>query len=285
MFSEEILTTTLIGHVSLYSLSLSFEQIGREVCNRCAKMHSIKIHSVINHIISIFYYIGFWHRGDVPTTKELKIKLFYCIYYALFTVAITIGAFTKKNRDESIFLAQIALGTTVLGVKMWLFVWKQKQVLELLDRICAFSIRDDDDFIYFNRKLNAFIHFVIALLVGSFATTIFQGTILPFLGNERTIVLKVWLPVDWENDEIAFWIAFVYVFTGNVLAVATVLFTIIIWYLMIHCSLRYRLLGTELTKLGDMKQEGKEKISDELKCAAYLRDLTTSIDDHLNLKE
>lgn len=247
-------------------------------------MHSIEIHPTINQIIAIFYRIGIWHRGDSLTIKEFRIKLFYSVCYSLFFVSLAVKAITKENwDDECVFVAQTTIIVLVLLAKIFLFIWKEKQIEELLNRICIFSVRDDDDFDFYNSKLKGFVRFTIVSFIIIFVVLFTEFMIFPFVGNEKTIFLKVAFPLDYENDEIAFWIVHIYVSCQGLLLWIGIAATIIILYLMMHCSIRFQLLGRELKKTGRIEMERKRKVSENEKHQIYMQDLTTSVDAHLDL--
>ncbi len=249
-------------------------------------MHHIKVHSVINLIIAIFYRIGFWHRGEAATASELSIKRFYCIYYFLFTIALVAGAVNNENNDETIFLVQIAIAIAVLLIKLWALIWKQKQILGLLNRTCVFVIRDEEAFTIYNGKLGEFMKFVIALISTASVVVFFETGVLPFLGSEKALFVKIGFPLDWENDEIAFWIANIFIFTELFLSMTSFLFSITIWYLMLNCSLRYEVLGCELRRIGQHGLEGKKlNVPEKEKHLAFAGDLEKSIDSHLQLRQ
>ena len=123
-------------------------------------MHSIQIPRVIALIISFFYLIGLWHRGEKPTVKDMRLKIFYCVYYALFTVSLVVGAIINKERDQSIFLVEVSIEVGIECVKLWVLIWKQNAILNLLNRVCVFSIRSDDDHNVFTDNVQPFMKFV-----------------------------------------------------------------------------------------------------------------------------
>lgn len=240
---------------------------------------------MVSQMISFLYRMGFWHRGDEPTTKELVFKYFYCIYHFLFVISLVVGAITSETRDDSIFLAEIAIIATVLTVRLWTLVWRQNKIIELLNRICIFSIRCEDDVAFVIEKLNRFIRFVMALLIYLTAADCSATGVLPFIGREKTLFFKIGFPLDWRNNEIAFWIANFYVFTGLILSMAACLHAITVWYLMMISSLRYVVLGNELKKLGQISQDIRKKDSMMRNNQLYLHDLNVSIDAYLHTRE
>ncbi|XP_037049672.1 odorant receptor 22a-like isoform X2 [Bradysia coprophila] len=246
-------------------------------------MHSIGIHQVIILLISLFYWMGIWHRNDIPTTRQIKIKLFYWIYYSLLICSLTVGAIKSKSMDEAIFIAQISIMTSILAVKFWILIWKQKQILELINRVCAISYRNDEDLSFFNNKMEKFIKFVVTFLSSAFIMCSCAIIIVPFVGSEKKLFVSIAFPLDYRNDAIAFWIAHIFIATQSYLSVLIVSTSVLIWYLMFHCSLRYEILGREIRNMGSDVVNGK--MPQKEKDKKFSQDLTASIEAHVHLKE
>lgn len=244
-------------------------------------MHSIRINKVINQMIDIFYRIGFWHRGEEATVKELRIKAFYCIYQFLFTISLAIGSITTEKSDESVFLAGTSVVSFVLSVKLWVVIWKQERILELLNRICAFSIRYDDDLPFVNREIERFINFVIFAAIVTHFTGFCELILVPCVGSERALFLNIAFPLDWRNNNIAYCVVTVFLFTEVFLTITATSFNVIAWYLMLNCSLRYQVLGSELKKMGQINFNNTTHIKENL----FFEDLQAAIDNHQHIRE
>lgn len=245
-------------------------------------MHSVEIHKIIGQIISLFYRCGLWHREDTATPIAVRTKLLYCIYHSLFPISVMVGAITSDNHDESVMLADAAIVIAVLTVKLWILVWKQKEIVELLNRICIFSTRDHEIFNSVNTKLSKFSNFATVMLVFINIGIICICSV-PFIGTENTLYMNIAFPLDWKNNQIAFWIANAFIFTEMYLSLIIVMFSVTIWYLVFCCSLRYEVLGNEIRNMGH--RENMMKISSKEKQKLFLNDLKKSIDVHLCLKE
>ncbi|XP_037041459.1 odorant receptor 94b-like [Bradysia coprophila] len=244
-------------------------------------MHSIQIHEVIGSIISLLYLIGVWHRGDEPTVNEMRLKFTYCIHYVLFSISTVVGAITNDRNDMSIFLAQVAIAHAVLGIKCWLLIWKQHKILDLLNRVCVFTVRNEDDYSSFNEKLKGFMKFVLVFLI-TVAVIGFSGSItLSLLGTEKSLFVKIAFPLDYRNNGFAFWIATIFIFTAFLLGTIGIFFSIIIWYLLLVCSLRYEGLGSGLRNMGRRSEhrKGKNGYDD------FREDLKTSVNSHIQIME
>ncbi|XP_037032673.1 odorant receptor 94a-like [Bradysia coprophila] len=248
-------------------------------------MFHVQIDKVIQQTVSLLYYIGIWHRGDEPTAKELRTKFFYCIYYLMFLVSLVVGSVVSEKEDEAIFLVEASIAIAVLTVKLWYLIWKQKPILDLLNQIGVFSIRYEADVGVFNVKLRQFRKFVLLVCVMA-TVACFEVLFVPFVAKKKNLIFEIGFPLDYKNSEIAFWIANSFILTECVLSMITTFFFILIWYLLLSCSLRYNLLGSELKKLGQIiSEETNDAISEKRKQIIFMQDLKASIVAHLHLKK
>nr|QGW45400.1 odorant receptor 27 [Bradysia odoriphaga] len=219
----------------------------------------------------------------MPTIGQLRLKSFYTIYHMFTFVSFSVGAIKSKTVDEGVFLAEVAIIVSVMTTKLWMLLWKQKQITRLLNRICVFSIRDDEQFTFFNDKVEKFVKFVMvfacATIVGSLGNTIF-----PFIGNNKKFVVDLAFPLDWKNSEIGFWMTYIFFVSENVLSFLAMTFSVIIWYLLLHCSLRYKILGTEMRNMGRITTGCKVKMSVKKQQAIFQKDLVAAIEHHLHLR-
>lgn len=238
-------------------------------------MHGTEIHPVIKKITRFYYLVGFWHQGDIATKRELTVKLFYSLYLLAFVLSLAIGVTTQENRDESIYLAEVSVLNFVCLVKLCILIWEQKKIERLLHQVCVFTAQDDENFTIFNQTLSPYIKFANVLLSSTFICLICEVAIYPFIGSEKTIFLKIAFPLNWRNDEISFWMANFFFLTGGMVSVAGISLGVIVWYLLLVCSLRYKLLGSHMRKT-DQRTTGQQ---------IYFRDLVVSIKEHLNLQK
>lgn len=204
-------------------------------------MYSIQIRSVINRLTFLFYRIGLWQAGD----GETGIKFFYIIYHLLFIVSLMTGAITNVRREKVIFLVEVAIAAAVVWVKLCLLITKQQEILDLLNRVCVFMIRDNESVTFVNGKLDAFSKFSNIFCVTAVVGGCFEAIVLPCLGSERTLFLEIGFPLDWKNSVIAYLLASVFLLTEYMLSIAVIFSSIIIWYLLLNCSLRYQVLGND----------------------------------------
>ncbi|XP_037039747.1 odorant receptor Or2-like [Bradysia coprophila] len=244
-------------------------------------MHSTRIHKVIDQMISFYRDIGLWHGEDRPSIGQFGRKLCYCIYYLLFIISLWTGATTVETVDESIFIAQISIVASVLNIKIWMLLWKQKQIMGLLNQICVFSIRNDEDFAFFNDKVEKFIKFAIAFACATVVGTL-GCSIVPFVGNQKSLILDIAFPLDWKNSEIGFWLAYIFFVSSLIVTFPAMAFSVLIWYLLLHCTIRYHVLGMDITNLGRITV--KEKMTEKKRQAIFYQDLVALIEAHLHLR-
>lgn len=247
-------------------------------------MYSIQIHTVLKKLLSFYYLMGFWYRGKVPTIKEKMLRMFYSIYLLSVLISLIIATATNENVDLAIFSCECGIADAVLCVKLWMFIWKQKQIQEILNQISVFSMQNYELFKDFENKLEKPMKFASICFRAFFVYTFLIG-IGPFVGTERKFFVDFALPLDYKNNEIAFWIAYVYLTTVAALGIIiTVSTSVVIGYLMFHCSLRYEVLGSELRIMGRIASNGKEGMTEKEKQRQFLRDLIASIDSYRHLR-
>ncbi|XP_037039751.1 putative odorant receptor 71a [Bradysia coprophila] len=246
-------------------------------------MQSTRIHRLIDRTISFFRRIGIWHGEVGPTMGQLRLKLFCSIYYLFFVISLSIGAIAEKTVDKIIFLAEASIIIAVLTIKIWMLIWNQKQIMRLLNRICIFSIRSDEKFKFFNDKVEKFIKFAILFACATVVASV-GCSVFPFFGKEKTFIVDIAFPLDWKNSEIKFWMAYIFFVSENVLTLSALTFPVIIWYLLLHCSLRYKILAMEIRNMGRVTDGSEVKISVKEQQAIFYRDLVASIEAHLHLR-
>ncbi|XP_037039814.1 odorant receptor 4-like [Bradysia coprophila] len=245
-------------------------------------MHPIRIHKVISLMNSMFYRFGFWHRGVEPTVEEIRVKFFYCIYYSFYVLSLVIGSIKCQKMGESIYLADLSVGAFVVCVKVWILVWKQDEIINLLDRVCVFLIRNYGDHNRFNEKHEGFIKFVIVFVMIVIITGL-SVVFLSFTGKEKKLFLGIGFPLDYKNSDIAFWIATIFIFIGVLLSIVAIFFTTVIWYLLFMCTLRYEVLGSELKNMGRIDESGNGKMTVRQMRNHFFEDVKRSIVAHLHL--
>lgn len=250
-------------------------------------MYRVELHNRIDQIISIFNWIGFWHREDEPTVRQTRIKVFYSLYYLLFLASVIEGVFTSDTKNETLFSTNVAIMTAVLSIRLFYIIWKQKQIMNLLSRIAVYTIRGQADVVHVNNKLNNFMKFSTFFVCSCNLSGIFGGLVFPFLGSEKKLFLNVALPSDYKNNGTAFWMAFIFINTEIFFTVIVCLFPVITWYFLLNCSLRYEVLANQLVNMGgaDTCNRSKRNISERGKEELFFDDLITGIKSYEEIKK
>lgn len=252
-------------------------------------MFRVELHKNIELILSVFYRIGFWHRGDEETVSERRVKLFYSFYSFLMFILLMWGVLASGTKDEFVFSVETTLIGVVTEVKLFYIIWRKKEILELLNRICVYSIDDHEKFNQVNDKLNKLMNFVAVFVIMVFCCG-YCGTLLaPLLGHEKKLLLIIGFPLDYKNDKFAFWLAVTLTFIGMHIFATAICLSPIVWYLMVNCGLRHSALGEQIKKMGERKlvEETTEtlKVSNTERDNLYLCDLHEAIASHKCLEE
>lgn len=225
-----------------------------------------------------------WHRGNKATVTETGVKFFYSIYYLVFPISLVGGAVSVTNRDESLFLIEAAIISSVELFKLLYIIWKKDEILDVLNRIGVYSMEEKEEFTLANDKLNRLMKFTSMFLSSAYFCGLCVVLVFPFLGSERSLFFNIAFPLDWKTNEFSYWIAFGFIFTETILTAISMLFSVIIWYLMVNCALRYEILGHQIQNMGVIKPvEGitnRRKISN-----LFLQDLFAAIESQKHIKE
>ncbi|XP_037024534.1 odorant receptor 94b-like [Bradysia coprophila] len=246
-----------------------------------SRIHKIQVHKVMNLLISFFYRIGVWHFGDKPTIRESVIKWFYFVYYFVFFVSLLCGMISSSNKiHQSTFTASVTVIVGVLLVKLQILLWEQEMVLGLLNRISVYSIRNDETFLICSNKLEVFIKFAVVFYGATFVTATFASFVVPFLGKEKSIIYSFAFPLDWKSDNFAYFLANAFITSHTYLTIVVILFSIIIWYLIMQCSLRYEGLAGDVRIMGRITEQKNGKMSHN----AFMQDLKELIIAHAYLR-
>lgn len=250
-------------------------------------MFRVEVHKHIERIIKFFLQIGLWHREE--SVREWRIKFTYSIYYCFFLISLVTGALRSDNRAEIIFLVQTSIMAAVSLVKLMHIIWRKTEILELLNRVCDFYVKEYDIFTVINEKLKDLMKFVAVFLSVAYICGICTAFVAPFIGQEKKPFLSIGFPLDWKNDKYAFWIVVTFIFTELILTSISVLFSVIIWYLLTNCGLRFTVLGERIRNMGKIESvEGTSKKRKVLKIERdnlYHQELHQCIASHIYLKE
>lgn len=208
-------------------------------------MYKIEVLSVFNRVIDLFYKLHLWQNES--STLKNKAKSWFLLL--LFSVGFFTSAFVamcySKDKTEFYFLASISISSGVLLVKDLYRYNSQSDILYFLREMCSHEITDQLEYHRVMKKLNYFNKFayccVFSTLCGG-CLIISMG--LPFFSSQKKLPLNLWFPFKPALNKISFWFGFIYILFSVVYVVLSYLSTIMIWYLMLNCSIKYELLGS-----------------------------------------
>lgn len=255
------------------------------------KMFSIEVDETVNQIKNSFYRLGLWHAGEETTRKETARKLFFSIYTVLLPISLLSGvSLTVERLEDSLFLIEAAIMTVIMSVKLFYIIWRKDEILQMLDRIGMYSTKHASESKRINGKLNHFMSLMKIFFSCSVLIAICALLIVPFLGSEKKLFFNIGFPLDWQHSEFAYWIAFTFILTEVILSAISVLFSIIVWYLFLNCSLRFQLLGHDLRSMGVIEEvvdsSGKKRKVSKLEMEnQFSKDLVAAVKSHREIIE
>lgn len=242
-------------------------------------MYRIQLHYKIQLIILLFYKLGLWQRDRETTTKEKLLKWSCSIYFLSLIVSFFVGAFSKTTTEDIILLAVSAISAFVLWVKLNFVLWKETEILHLLNEVCVYTTSDREGFTIVTDKLQQITKFITAFIWKCCSACFYSTVVSPFMGDRKALFFDIAFPLDHKNDEIAFWIALVYLGFAMVLAVIAMIFNVLMWYLLYSCALRFKLLERQIANIGCNLDDPK------LSNHQYNEDLMAAVKAHGNTKE
>lgn len=248
-------------------------------------MYAVEVPGVINFIKKSFYRLGFWDRENSATVEGTRLKLCFSIYYFVFPISLLVGAFATNDEDEFIFLLELTTSAIVLSVKLFYLIWRKRELLALIDRICVFRTDDKEQFTAADTKLQSFNKIAKILISIICFNCFFIAIITPFLGSERKLFFNIAFPLDRKNGGFGFWLAFTFLSFEIFISDIAFMFSVFTWYLMIYCDLNYEMLGHRLINLGACNEVKKREILQVEKGYFFRRDLTNAIQSFAAIKQ
>lgn len=213
--------------------------------------YNIKVPPRIEQIIYLFYLIGLWQDDNRTNFRKWVWKIFHLAVYVYYPVSLAVGALTNDNENARMFLVVLSIVTFVLAVRLYYILWKKDQIIKFIIEMGAHSIEDNEQFCFVNNKIRVFIKFVTYLqfmLVSSvIAMTIITS---PIFSNEKMLPMNIYFPLDWKNNELFYWIAFLFVNYEMMISLVSALLNTIVWYLLMSFGIKYQTLGNQFKNLG-----------------------------------
>ncbi|XP_037033998.1 odorant receptor 94a-like [Bradysia coprophila] len=213
-------------------------------------MFTIQVDKTYQQIMKLFCRMGIWQSDDESHFRRIGKKLSYTFFSALFPIFFASNAFLCTDRSESILSVLVAIITSVIYVKFLYLLYKKPEILAFLsDQTVVHSIENHEEYDRMNEKIKKFIGFVRPYCVAVFATVpLLLVWKLPMFSADKT--LPYFISFSWNDSEIIYWLAYMFLSLQTPLYVIANLFTPLVWYIMLNYSIEYELLGNKFRKLG-----------------------------------
>lgn len=251
-------------------------------------MFKIETNKRINEIITFFHRSGLWQKENVKVFRKVGSKLFYLFFSIFLIVAMFYGAILSDEWSDKIFLTSVALAGVVHLVKVIYLLWKKEQILAFIHEMTSHSIEDHNKFIDIKKKLKKFIDCVLIFVAGLFTgyACVFILS-LPVFSSEKLLAVGIWFPLDWKNSNIAFWLANGTLYIFCLVTLLSALLSIIVWYLMLNCSIKYDMLAHQFRNIFEIPKKVSEGVSERpvtVKEHNFLEKIISLINNHQNLQ-
>ncbi len=215
------------------------------------EVYYIKPHRIISRIIGLLSFCGLWEDDNQFIVIKLMKRLVYFVISLSFCVSLFSGSYMSDDYNESFFLTAAGIGGILQFVKLIYVLNKKDQIASFLNDICFHSLSDLDEFNEIQEKLNNFAKFGYAnILITTIGVLAFHIVTLPIFSTEVALPLSIEFPLDWKNNRINYWLAHSFIAIGIVIAAIAYFFTMVYWYIMFNCSIKYKILGNQFRKLG-----------------------------------
>lgn len=246
-------------------------------------MYNIAIPETIRQMNAIYYLLGLWKIKDGITYGQF----FYFTYFVSIVISIFLGACFTNSNDEMIFLTATAFIGVVQLCRMYFIIWKQNEILNLIYETGVHRTNDFEVYTGIENKLKnmmSFAKFLMSMLCFLVVILLF----LPIGATENVLIVNVAFPLDYTNDQRAFWIVHAFVTLGFLLSLICTFFTIMVWYLMMNFVIQYEILGNRFKNLGKVETgetKAKLKISIKEQNRLYLQQFIEAIKTNENIYE
>ncbi|XP_037049666.1 odorant receptor 94b-like [Bradysia coprophila] len=228
-------------------------------------MYSIQVDRTFQQIIKIFYQIGIWQNDEESNFRKTGKKLFYTFF-------------------------EVVCINAVVYVKFLYLLFKKHEILAFLnDQFVVHAIENRQEYEQTNEKLKKFVKFIRPYYLALFITVVLLiVTKLPIFSADRG--LPFFISFSWNDSEIVYWLAYLFVSLSTLLYDIINLITILIWYMMLNYSIEYELLGNKLHGLGARRETIQPMVKNQKNIelqqrSMFVEDLIVVMKVHQNLKE
>lgn len=206
--------------------------------------------SFINFALTAFHIFGVWPRKHSTMLYTIIAFAFHTFFTAGWTTAKCIGTAMLEKRAEIILLAPTSLYASMSTLRIYIVMFNFKRIKRSFDEITEFELKSDNESDFIRKKVKRFSRTSVAYVIFMFSA-LGSALVAPIFETERVLPVPIWFPLDWKNNLLYYWFAYIFSTLGQLsLVVLNSFVPIFIWFLMYGNALKLKLLGGRLSKLG-----------------------------------
>lgn len=249
-------------------------------------MFEIKVLPIISHIVQSYNRLDLFSI-DSETSLQRKVgRAFKFSLFLSFPVFVLLGSVQNEDRSESLYMIAVSIAAFLHVIKFHCICTKMEIISVLLKELSVHSFQCKDKFIVIERKIKNFNYFSIGLIgVSSFVILLIYA--FPFVFKKK-LAFKIWFPLDWKKNDLNFWIAYAYIMYCLFICFLMIAFAVLMWYVLLNVSVKYRMLGYDLEDLGwNSLNKQKERSNNSLpsrNSESFYVDLVKCIENYKTLK-
>lgn len=224
--------------------------------------------------MTLYEQLGIWPKDDELTFCKVEKKKIFEFLFASFLACIATCVYLADNKSESLYLIPITILYAIITVKS-IYLLQKNTILEFVnDPIMCHRTEDRHEHDRLSNTIANFMMCIHVYLAAVFITQVLH--VLYFIFRSIAFsdrMLPLFITFSWHDSEIVYWCTFAVLSGLIVSSVFVILFTALIWYIMINYSIEYELLGHKLKTLGT--KQG----------TTFCDELIILVKDHRNLKK
>lgn len=241
-------------------------------------IHKIVVLNIIERTYALFHRIGLWTNKDSLTIGQY----FRFIYFSLVMVCISVEVISADTTDEMIFLVVTTFIGTVQLFKMYCLIWKQREITEFTWKIGVHNTDDVEAFSGASKKLKNYT--ILLTIFEAYMVVAGAAVVIIPIATGR-IIFNIAFPLDYENNETAFWITYGFISLGFLLSIVCCMFAPIVWYLMLNLIINYDILGSQFRNVFNDTTEITQKVATKVQNGLFLKVQNTKVQNGLFLKK
>lgn len=165
-----------------------------------------------------------------------------------------------EKRADLILLAPTCIYASMSTLRICIVMFNFNRIKRSFDEITEFELESDQESEYIRKNVKSFSKSSVAYPILMFSA-LGSALVTPIFEKERVLPVPIWFPLDWKNNLLNYWFAYIFSTLGQLaLVVLNSFLPIFIWYLMYGNSLKLKLLGERISKLGYQTFDEKRAI-------------------------